>query len=184
MRTMKDNIQISRFLSYILRHAPESIGLTLDNQGWGNISQLIQLAQKSGTPLTLEVIKRVVETNDKKRFSISDDGLFIRAVQGHSLKTTVDYQPIKPPTTLYHGTATRFINSIFNQGLQPNGRQYVHLSQEYKTAINVGNRHGKAIVLTVDSETMFRDGFEFYQADNGVWLTLTVPVNYLKIDEK
>ncbi|MBG2802059.1 RNA 2'-phosphotransferase [Proteus sp. WDL240414] len=181
---MKDKIQISRFLSYILRHAPESIGLTLDKQGWGEISKLIPLAQKNGTPLTLELIKDVVETNDKKRFAISEDGLFIRAVQGHSLKTTVGYQPIKPPTILYHGTATRFIDSIFDQGLIPNGRQYVHLSQEYKTAVNVGNRHGKAVVLTVDSENMFSDGFEFYHADNGVWLTLAVPVKYLKINEK
>ncbi|MBG2874353.1 RNA 2'-phosphotransferase [Proteus alimentorum] len=181
---MKDKVQISRFLSYILRHAPESIGLTLDHQGWGEISKLIPLAQKNGTPLTLELIKDVVKTNDKKRFAISEDGLFIRAVQGHSLKTTVDYQPIKPPTILYHGTATRFIDSIFEQGLMPNGRQYVHLSQEYKTAVNVGSRHGKAVVLTIDSEAMFSDGFEFYQADNGVWLTQTVPVKYLKIDEK
>ncbi|MEQ5206067.1 RNA 2'-phosphotransferase [Proteus sp. fly-1067] len=181
---MKDKVQISRFLSYILRHAPESIGLSLDDQGWGEISQLILLAQKKGTPLTIELINDVVKTNDKKRFAISEDGLFIRAVQGHSLKTTVDYQAITPPKILYHGTATRFIDSIFNQGLIPNGRQYVHLSQDHKTAVNVGNRHGKAVVLIVDSEKMFSDGFEFYQADNGVWLTLSVPVKYLKIEEK
>ncbi|WP_193017244.1 MULTISPECIES: RNA 2'-phosphotransferase [Gammaproteobacteria] len=180
---MKDKVQISRFLSYILRHAPESIGLSLDDQGWGEISQLILLAQKNGTPLTLELINDVVETNDKKRFAISEDGLFIRAVQGHSLKTTVDYQPINPPKILYHGTATRFIDSIFNQGLIPNGRQYVHLSQDNQTAVNVGNRHGKAVVLTIDSEQMCHDGFAFYQADNGVWLTLTVPVKYLTINE-
>lgn len=149
---MKDKVQISRFLSYILRHAPESIGLSLDAQGWGEISQLILLTQKKGTPLTLELINDVVKTNDKKRFAISEDGLFIRAVQGHSLKTTVAYQAITPPKILYHGTATRFIDSIFNQGLIPNGRQYVHLSQDYKTAVNVGNRHGKAVVLIVDSE--------------------------------
>ncbi|AYY80528.1 MULTISPECIES: RNA 2'-phosphotransferase [Proteus] len=181
---MKDKVQISRFLSYILRHAPESIGLSLDAQGWGEISQLILLTQKKGTPLTLELINDVVKTNDKKRFAISEDGLFIRAVQGHSLKTTVAYQAITPPKILYHGTATRFIDSIFNQGLIPNGRQYVHLSQDYKTAVNVGNRHGKAVVLIVDSEKMFSEGFEFYQSDNGVWLTLFVPVNYLKIEEK
>ena len=181
---MKDKVQISRFLSYILRHAPESIGLSLDAQGWGEISQLILLTQKKGTPLTLELINDVVKTNDKKRFAISEDGLFIRAVQGHSLKTTVAYQAITPPKILYHGTATRFIDSIFNQGLIPNGRQYVHLSQDYKTEVNVGNRHGKAVVLIVDSEKMFSEGFEFYQSDNGVWLTLFVPVNYLKIEEK
>ncbi|XTD80783.1 RNA 2'-phosphotransferase [Proteus vulgaris] len=181
---MKDKVQISRFLSYILRHAPESIGLSLDAQGWGEISKLILLTQKKGTPLTLELINDVVKTNDKKRFAISEDGLFIRAVQGHSLKTTVAYQAITPPKILYHGTATRFIDSIFNQGLIPNGRQYVHLSQDYKTAVNVGNRHGKAVVLIVDSEKMFSEGFEFYQSDNGVWLTLFVPVNYLKIEEK
>ncbi|ODQ04619.1 RNA 2'-phosphotransferase [Shigella sp. FC1655] len=181
---MKDKVQISRFLSYILRHAPESIGLTLDEQGWGEISKLILLAQKNGTPLTLKLIKDVVKTNDKKRFAISEDGLFIRAVQGHSLKTTIDYPAITPPKILFHGTATRFIDSIFKQGLIPNSRQYVHLSQDYKTAVNVGNRHGKSIVLSVDSGKMFSEGFEFYQADNGVWLTRSVPVKYLRIDEK
>lgn len=178
---MKDKVQISRFLSYILRHSPESIGLSLDKQGWGKISQLIKLAQKAGTPLTYTLIEDVVKTNDKKRFAISEDGLLIRAVQGHSLKTTVDYQPMTPPKILYHGTAHRFIDSIFNQGLIPNGRQYVHLSQESKTALNVGTRHGKPVVLLVDSQKMVDEGFEFYQADNGVWLTLEVPAKYLKI---
>lgn len=180
---MKDKVQISRFLSYILRHSPESIGLSLNKQGWGEISTLIQLAQKQGTQLTRKLIEDVVETNDKKRFAISEDGLFIRAVQGHSLKTTVDYQPISPPKVLYHGTASRFIESIFDKGLIPNGRQYVHLSEDDKTAVNVGHRHGKPVVLTVNSQQMFEDGSEFYQADNGVWLTLAVPVKYLKINK-
>lgn len=181
---MKDNVQISRFLSYILRHSPESIGLSLDKQGWGEIAQLIKLAQKQGNQLTYALIEDVVKTNDKKRFAISEDGLFIRAVQGHSLKTTVEYQPITPPNMLYHGTASRFIDSVFDKGLIPNGRQYVHLSDDYKTAVNVGDRHGKPVVLRVDSQQMFKEGIEFYQAENGVWLTLEVPVKYLKIDER
>ncbi|WP_113626426.1 RNA 2'-phosphotransferase [Pectobacterium peruviense] len=171
---------ISKFLSYVLRHKPEAIGLTLNSEGWANIADLISGAVKDGRLLTREVIQSVVDNSDKKRFSISQDGLSIRAAQGHS-SSQVDlrYEPKTPPELLYHGTATRFIDSINQLGLLPGSRQYVHLSADEATAIKVGQRHGKPVVLKIKALEMHQQEFIFYQADNGVWLTLAVPVPFL-----
>ncbi|MBN3229864.1 RNA 2'-phosphotransferase [Pectobacterium brasiliense] len=175
-----NHAEVSKFLSYVLRHKPEAIGLTLNSEGWANIAELISGAAKDGRLLTREVIQDVVDSSDKKRFSISPDGLSIRAAQGHS-SSQVDmrYEPKVPPDFLYHGTATRFVDSINQQGLLPGSRQYVHLSADEATAINVGQRHGKPVVLTIKAREMHQQGFIFYQADNGVWLTLTVPVPFI-----
>jgi putative RNA 2'-phosphotransferase len=171
----------SKFLSLILRHSPATIGITLDPQGWAEIDTLITLANKKGKRLNRELLQTVVDTNDKKRFTISEDGLRIRAAQGHSLKTVdIGYQAITPPDVLYHGTATRFLQSIRQQGLIPGSRQFVHLSQEQATAVNVGQRHGLPVVLIVDAAQMQQQGHEFYQAENGVWLTEKVPVKFIQ----
>ncbi|MEI7366639.1 RNA 2'-phosphotransferase [Pectobacterium colocasium] len=171
---------VSKFLSYVLRHKPEAIGLTLNSEGWANIAELISCAAKDGRLLTREVIQSVVDNSDKKRFSISANGLSIRAAQGHSsAQVDMRYEPKVPPEFLYHGTATRFIDSINQQGLRPGSRQYVHLSADEATAITVGQRHGKPTVLKIKTLEMHQQGFIFYQADNGVWLTLTVPVPFI-----
>ncbi|MEX2943794.1 RNA 2'-phosphotransferase [Serratia fonticola] len=174
------NQDVSKFLSYVLRHQPESIGLTLDCEGWANLDSLIACAAKKGRILDLPLIRSVVENSDKKRFSISDDGGYIRAVQGHSSKQVdISYQEHTPPQYLYHGTATRFIASINQDGLIAGSRQYVHLSADITTATAVGQRHGKPVVLTIDALAMYQNGFKFYQADNGVWLTTAVPVKFI-----
>ena len=173
--------KISKFLSYVLRHCPESIGLTLDKEGWANIDQLIELAGQNKQPLDRDTLIQVVDTNDKKRFSLSDDGLRIRAAQGHSSQqVAISYTPVEPPPRLYHGTATRFLVSIKEQGLRPGSRQHVHLSADEKTATTVGSRHGVPVVLTIDAAAMQAQGFQFFQADNGVWLTENVPVAYIR----
>ncbi|GBG57536.1 putative RNA 2'-phosphotransferase [Sporomusaceae bacterium FL31] len=174
------NQEVSKFLSYVLRHQPESIGLTLDSEGWANIDQLIASAAKTGRILDRHLIESVVEHSDKKRFSISDDGDSIRAVQGHSSKQVdINYHEQTPPQYLYHGTATRFIDSIHQDGLIAGSRQYVHLSADIPTATAVGQRHGKPVVLTIDALAMYQNGFKFYRADNGVWLTASVPVKFI-----
>lgn len=176
-------VKVSKFLSYILRHKPEAIGITLDADGWVNIDFLIQQAYQHGEYLTKELILEVVKTSDKKRFTISDDGLKIRAAQGHSTEQVdINYIEQTPPEFLYHGTATRFIESIKQQGLIAGNRHYVHLSADEQTANAVGKRHGKPIVLKVSSSIMYQQGFKFYLADNGVWLTKTVPINFLVFD--
>ncbi|MCO7263912.1 RNA 2'-phosphotransferase [Dickeya zeae] len=172
---------ISKFLSYILRHQPEAIGLSLDKEGWAVISDLILCAVKEGYILDNSLIHSIVDNSDKRRFTISDDGLRIRAVQGHSTRqVNISYKEKTPPEILYHGTATRFISAIREQGLIPVSRQYVHLSPDEETAIQVGQRHGKPIVLTIKALNMYEQGFKFYQADNGVWLTDTVPYQFVQ----
>lgn len=172
---------ISKFLSYILRHQPEAIGLSLDKEGWAVISDLILCAVKEGYILDNSLIHSIVDNSDKRRFTISDDGLRIRAVQGHSTQqVNISYKEKTPPEILYHGTATRFISAIREQGLIPVSRQYVHLSPDEETAIQVGQRHGKPIVLTIKALNMYEQGFKFYQADNGVWLTDTVPYQFIQ----
>lgn len=169
---MKSLTTTSKFLSYVLRHNPDDIGLELDPEGWANIDELIA---KADIPLTQSLLKEVVATSDKKRFIISEDGLFIRANQGHSIAINLGLEPVEPPELLYHGTATRFLDSIVEQGLLPQNRQYVHLSAEKETAIKVGQRHGKPVVLTIPALHMHRQGHQFFQAQNGVWLTIAVP---------
>jgi putative RNA 2'-phosphotransferase len=174
------NADISKFLSYILRHQPEAIGLSLDKEGWTPISELIICAVKSGHILDNNIIYNIVNESVKKRFNISDDGLRIRAAQGHSSQQVdISYKEKKPPEFLYHGTAIRFIESIRNQGLNKKDRQYVHLSADRETAIQVGSRHGKPLLLKIKALEMYGQGFKFYQADNGVWLSSSIPYQFI-----
>ncbi len=175
------HIKISKFLSYVLRHKPEAIGLTLDAWGWADIDILLQKAREAGKFKTLDrsLIQKVVATNDKKRFVISQDGQRIRASQGHSIDVNLQLAPAEPPVFLYHGTATRFLDDILQKGLKRQQRHHVHLSQDIETAIRVGQRYGKPVILTVKAQLMYEQGFVFFLSDNGVWLTAHVPAAYL-----
>ncbi len=175
----KQVIQISKFLSLVLRHQPELIGLSLAEAGWVAVHDLLAACRRHGKTISLEQLQEVVATNDKKRFSFSEDGNLIRANQGHSVKVELGYEPATPPVTLFHGTAERFLASIKSQGLLKGERHHVHLSADIETATKVGQRHGKPIVLHIDAEKMQQDGFTFYLSTNGVWLTEHVPVPYL-----
>lgn len=171
---------LSKFLSYILRHEPQSINLTLDNEGWANIDELIRLANAAGQDVAREQILEIVASSDKKRFTLSDDEAHIRAAQGHSLKTVaIDFAEQQPPATLLHGTALKNIEAIKLKGLIAGQRQYVHLTEISDTAKATGIRYGKPIILTIDSLIMYQDGFKFFLSDNEVWLTEHVPVKYI-----
>ena len=172
-------VKLSKYLSFILRHHPQSIGLALDDEGWADIDELLAKAKANGKTIDHATLIHVVETNDKKRFTISEDGRRIRAAQGHSIKVVLGLEPKEPPSTLFHGTATKFLESILKNGLQPKSRQQVHLSTTKETALKVGQRHGKAVILKIDANKMYQQGLKFYQADNGVWLTDHVPVEFL-----
>lgn len=177
-------VRLSKFLSLVLRHQPQQYGLTLDDHGWAHIDDLITVANRVGVPLTHEALQQVVAQNDKQRFAISADGRAIRARQGHSITVDLELRALEPPAHLYHGTAERFVPSIHAQGLLRRSRQHVHLSPDVPTAIKVGQRHGKPVVLMVQSGVMYRDGYHFYQAENGVWLVDAVPTVYLSFPER
>ncbi|MEB0048715.1 MULTISPECIES: RNA 2'-phosphotransferase [unclassified Pseudomonas] len=172
--------EISKFLSYVLRHEPQSIGLQLDMEGWAEIDLLIAGAAKEGRVLDRELILDIVSSSDKKRFAISNDAQYIRAVQGHSTESVnLQYIEKEPPQILYHGTATRFLESIQQQGLIAGSRHHVHLSQDVATAIAVGQRYGKPVVLKIEALRMYQQGLKFFQSENGVWLTDHVPILFI-----
>lgn len=170
----------SKFLSLVLRHKPEEIGLLLDENGWVSVDELIEKINAKGNTLDKHLLETIVDTNDKKRFAFNVDKTKIRASQGHSIEIDLDIQPIEPPAVLYHGTATRFVESIMQQGLQKQQRQHVHLSEKLETATAVGARHGKPIILIVDAKQMHEDGLLFYKSENNVWLTDYVATKYIK----
>lgn len=175
---MTDKV-ISKRLSLILRHQPEKAGLTLGDGGWVSVAEVLAGLDSLGWGITEDDLHRVVANNDKKRFTLSDDGAMIRAAQGHSVEIVHDFAPLTPPDTLFHGTATRFLDAILAEGLKKMSRQYVHLSSDTETASKVGQRYGKPVILIVAAASMYNDGYTFFRADNGVWLTDQVPPHYL-----
>ena len=172
----------SKFLSLILRHKPELIGIALDEKGWADIEELIDKAQLHGFEITLDELHAIIASNDKQRFAVSSDQKRIRANQGHSVKVDLQLQPSIPPPVLYHGTAERNLASIKAQGILKGKRHHVHLSTDQKTAFAVGSRYGKPIIIVVDTQTMSNNNFIFFQTANEVWLTDFVPAQYLRFD--
>jgi putative RNA 2'-phosphotransferase len=175
---MRD-VRASKFLSLILRHRPEAAGIGLDAEGWADVGALLAGMARRGHALGFEDLVRVVETNDKRRFAFNEDRSRIRAVQGHSRAVDLGYAPTEPPEYLFHGTVGRFVDSIRAQGLVPGARRHVHLSPDRQTAEKVGRRRGQPVILTIGSRTMAEARHLFWRADNGVWLALHVPVEFI-----
>lgn len=175
-----ETIRISKFLSLVLRHHPEVVGIELDENGWTDVLNLIACMNKKGVAIDLPALKHVVATNAKKRFAFSEDFHKIRASQGHSVVVDLAYPPQKPPEKLFHGTGQKSVAAILSTGLQKGQRHHVHLSSDVETAIKVGSRHGKPFVFEVLSGKMHQDGYVFYRSENGVWLTDSVPADYLR----
>lgn len=175
---MPNDIQISKFMSLVLRHAPEEAGLTLDENGWADLGALCAVIERKFGASSADVA-RVVSENPKKRFAIAGDR--IRAVQGHSVDIELGLAPTVPPTLLYHGTKEEFLPAILREGLTGQSRQHVHLSTDIETAYIVARRRkGKDAILRIDSAAMAGDGLTFFLSDNGVWLTDSVPPRYLR----
>lgn len=171
---------ISRFMSLILRHKPQVIGITLDEYGWANVDELIEGISKEYDTFNMDMLREIVRTDDKQRYSFNDGETKIRANQGHSVQVDVELEEKEPPEFLFHGTGIKYSDSIEKNGLIPKSRLYVHLSNDEETAINVGRRHGYPVIYTIKSKEMFEDGYKFYLSKNGVWLTKEVPIKYLE----
>ena len=179
--TKKEKKNISKFISKILRHRPEIIGIRLDEHGWADVDELVAGVRRAGHPgFDREMLDEIVETNNKKRYSYSVDGRLIRANQGHSIPVDVELEEKNPPDILWHGTGQKYVSSIDVQGLIPKSRLYVHLSSDMETARKVGSRHGRPVIYQVECRKMTEDGYRFFLSANHVWLTKEVPAEYLK----
>lgn len=171
--------KMSRILSLVLRHEPHSIGMSLDEDGWAGIDDLIEGLRKDGKKIDREILERVVEGGAEKRFIFSEDGLMVRAIEGHSVSINVTLQEMEPPTWLFHGTSVAAMERIEGEGLLAKQRDHVHLSDNKPSAGKVAERKGKPVVLEVAAGLMFKNGFIFYRASNGVWMTSHVPPDYI-----
>ena len=179
----QDNTGTSKFISRILRHHPESIGIQLDEHGWARVDELIAGIAKT-RKFDMEILEEIVRTDSKQRYSFNENKTLIRANQGHSIPVDVELPAAIPPETLWHGTGEKYVASIDQQGLIPKGRLYVHLSSDAATATKVGSRHGKPVLYIVKTKEMYDDGYSFFLSKNGVWLTKEVPVKYLIKEEQ
>ena len=180
-RSGKSLTKTSRFISLILRHKPETIGIALDEHGWADVQELIRgVNQSGGHFLDMELLEEIVRTDEKQRYSFNENHTLIRANQGHSIPVDVELEEKTPPDVLWHGTGEKYVASIDAQGLIPKSRLYVHLSTDLETARTVGSRHGKPVIYEVNCRKMAEDGYRFFLSANQIWLTKEVPVRYLK----
>ena len=178
----KNSTKISKFLSLVLRHAPETLGIKLDSAGWVSVEDLMEKMNLNGQSVDFKVLQYIVDSNSKKRFAFNHDKSKIRANQGHSIKIDHGFEPRTPPKVLYHGTGLKSVESILEKGIEKRNRHHVHLSADKETAMKVGHRHGTPIVLEIMTLEMKNDGHEFYLSENNVWLTDFVPSKYIKQD--
>ena len=176
---MEKHMHLSKFLSLILRHKPEVVGINLDQDGWCSVDELIEAMQKKGKEINRAVLDEIVAIDHKQRYSIDDTGKKIRANQGHSINVNLDLKSLVPPEVLYHGTVEKYLDDILEKGLVKGQRQYVHLSKDLETARKVGSRRGQPIILKIDSQNMYKDGYKFYLSENKVWLCEFVPNQYI-----
>jgi putative RNA 2'-phosphotransferase len=175
----REKTKTSKFLSLVLRHQPGAAHVALDEAGWVDVEALLAGCAKAGRVINHGDLDEVVATNEKKRFEFSEDGKRLRASQGHSVEVDLQYEVSEPPVVLYHGTAERNLESIWQKGLIKGKRHHVHLSTDVQTARQVGSRYGRPVVLSIDAAAMVADGREFFVSTNEVWLTDFVPVSYL-----
>ena len=174
-----DDVSLGRFISLVLRHDPESAGVTLDEHGWADVDGLIKGVCATGRKLDMETLERIVRENNKQRYSFNEDKTRIRANQGHSVDVDVQMQEAVPPDVLYHGTADRLLDDIREKGILKMSRRFVHLSKDMDTAEKVGARHGKPVVLVIDTAKMSADGYIFRISENGVWQSEDIPWRYV-----
>lgn len=180
MLTEKQQTQLSKLLSKVLRHQPQYIGLVLDEQGWVSTIALLEKLHQHSFTIDFKILKYLVDTNPKKRFAFNENFQKIRASQGHSVEVSLGYKAQEPPEILYHGTALQNVASILEKGIEKRERHHVHLSNDINTALKVGQRHGKPFIFEILAGEMHQHKHDFFLSENDVWLTEYVPTEYLK----
>lgn len=177
---MSKKDKLSVFISLILRHKPEIIGIKLDDYGYADVNELIEKINNTGRNINIEILEQIVKEDNKQRYSFNEDRSKIRANQGHSINVNVELRELEPPRFLYHGTATRFLDNIKKEGIVSKSRLYVHLSNDIDTAVQVGKRHGVPVVLKINTGKMYENGYKFYLSENNIWLCKYIPFEYVE----
>jgi putative RNA 2'-phosphotransferase len=180
---MSDRLTVqSKFVSFVLRHSAEKLGLDIDSQGWVSVEGLIRLCHKSKyIDIDRAVLEKIVESDMKHRYDFNEDGTKIRANQGHSMECVkIEFDRLVPPQVLFHGTSCNVLPAIHEKGISKMKRHHVHLSETLETAQTVGRRHGKLAVIVIDASQMWADGVEFLRSENNVWLVDHVDPKYFK----
>ena len=173
--------KVSKKLSYLLRHSTEPLYIDLDN-GWADTKQIVNILKTNYPEVNISVLEQIVAEDEKGRYSFNEDHTKIRANQGHSIPGVhIDMDQPEPPELLYHGTTTRFLPTILEEGIKPMSRQYVHISPDLETAIQIGKRHGKPVVLVIRAKDFINNGHPLYRSSNGVWLAKYVPCEYFTV---
>lgn len=178
---MEKHQKLSVFISLILRHKPEIVGLALDDQGYLQVDQLIKGVNNTGRFIDENILEEIVDSDNKQRYSYNSDHTKIRANQGHSIEVNLGLLECQPPNFLYHGTSEKYVDSIMTAGLQKQSRLHVHLSENIDTATSVGGRRGKPVILLINSYKMYKDGYKFFKSENNVWLVDSVSKEYLEV---
>ncbi|EIS9524030.1 RNA 2'-phosphotransferase [Clostridioides difficile] len=178
---MSKKDKLSIFISLILRHKPETIGIKLDDYGYADVNELIEKINNTGRNINIEILVQIVKEDNKQRYSFNEDRSKIRANQGHSINVNVELRELEPPRFLYHGTATRFLDNIKKEGIISKSRLYIHLSNDIDTAVQVGKRHGIPIVLKINAGKMYENDYKFYLSENNIWLCEYIPFKYVEI---
>ena len=179
----EQNTRISKFMALVLRHKPELIGIIMNSEGWVNLDDFIRkLNIYKHFNVNKETVNIIIKNDEKQRYALSSDGSMIRANQGHSVDINLNLKPEMPPFILYHGTVHKYLEKIKKEGLRPMSRQFIHLSLDKKTAENVGKRRGIPVVLTVNARDMYTAGYNFYQSENKIWMTKTIPIEYINFE--
>lgn len=177
---MSKKDKLSIFISLILRHKPETIGIKLDDYGYADVNELIEKINNTGRNINIEILEQIVKEDNKQRYSFNDDRSKIRANQGHSINVNVELRELEPPKYLYHGTATRFLDNIKNEGIIKQSRLYAHLSRDIDIAVKVGKRHGTPVILKINTGKMYENGYKFYLSENNIWLCKYIPFEYVE----
>ncbi|EMQ1359338.1 RNA 2'-phosphotransferase [Clostridioides difficile] len=178
---MSKKDKLSIFISLILRHKPETIGIKLDDYGYADVNELIEKINNTGRNINIEILEQIVKEDNKQRYSFNEDRSKIRANQGYSINVNVELRELEPPRFLYHGTATRFLDNIKKEGIISKSRLYIHLSNDIDTAVQVGKRHGIPIVLKINAGKMYENDYKFYLSENNIWLCEYIPFKYVEI---
>lgn len=163
--------KVSIYLSLVLKYKPEYAGVTLDEYGWTNVSDLIQGVSKK-YPIDIDILEEIVYTDNRQRYQFNHNHTRIRATR-RTLNSKTDLVRSKPPENLYFVASKKQIDAIDRDGLMPKESRYVRLTDNIKP-------NKTAFAYRISSGLMHNASFIFYRSNNGDWLTERIPRGFIE----